>query len=166
MQFVKNTDDAEEIVNDSFVAVWEKRNEFALTHALKPYLYKTVHNRSLNFLKKKKLLFYETESDSLTQLHTSQLTPFEILSMKELERKVHKLMTQLPPRCKQIFLLSRVEGFSHKEIATIMDISTKTIENQITIALKYIKKGLEENNNKPNNSSLLSLYILTFFINP
>ncbi|MCO5253793.1 MAG: RNA polymerase sigma-70 factor [Bacteroidia bacterium] len=142
-QFVHSDDDAQEIVNDTFVAIWEKRDVLTLDLQLKPYLYKAVRNKSLNFLQKRKLEIQEVESiENLS--HKAYSNPFEILYTKETEKLVLELIEKLPPRCKQVFVLSRKEGFSYKDISDIMDISPKTVENQISIAIKQIKEGIEK----------------------
>jgi RNA polymerase sigma-70 factor (ECF subfamily) len=142
MQFVRNQEDALEIVHDVFVAVWEKRDVLEINLELRPYLYRAVHNKSINFIQKRKLQMQEVEE---TPDMASQLAdPFQILQHKQIEKSVIQLIDKLPPRCKQVFVLSRKEGLSYKEIAAILDVSPKTVENQISIAIKFIKKGLEE----------------------
>jgi RNA polymerase sigma-70 factor, ECF subfamily len=64
------------------------------------------------------------------------------LDAAETERIIHRLIDKLPPRCRQIFLLSRIEQLSYKEIAALMDLSPKTVENQIAIALKFLRDSL------------------------
>jgi RNA polymerase sigma-70 factor (ECF subfamily) len=66
-----------------------------------------------------------------------------ILEGQETQQHINRLIEQLPTKCKQVFLLSRMFDLSYKEIAEIMDISTKTVENQIGIALKYLKENLK-----------------------
>jgi RNA polymerase sigma-70 factor, ECF subfamily len=150
---VKNEEDAIEIVNDAFLAVWDKKEYLTLDNNLRAYLYKTVKNKSLNFIQKKKLLTNDVEEE--IDLDSSYPSPFEILEFKEAQKILDALIDELPDRCKQIFLLSRKEGMSHKEIAEIMDISTKTIENQIGIAIKIIRAGFA----KSNKSALLSFFL-------
>ncbi len=151
--YVKNEEDAIEIVNDAFLAVWDKKEYLTLDKNLKAYLYKAVKNKSLNFIHKKKLLTNDVEDE--IDLDSTYPSPFEILEFKEAQILLDALIDKLPDRCKQIFLLSRKEGMSHKEIAEIMDISTKTIENQIGIAIKIIKTGFA----KSNKSALFSLFV-------
>jgi RNA polymerase sigma factor (sigma-70 family) len=124
-----------------------------LDNNLRAYLYKAVKNKSLNFIQKKKLLTNDVEEE--IDLDSSYPSPFEILEFKEAQKILDALIDELPDRCKQIFLLSRKEGMSHKEIAEIMDISTKTIENQIGIAIKIIRAGFA----KSNKSALLSFFL-------
>lgn len=151
--YVKNEEDAIEIVNDAFLAVWDKKEYLTLDNNLKAYLFKTVKNKSLNFIQKKKLLTNEVEEEM--DLDSSYPSPFEILEFKEAQKLLDGLIDELPHRCKQIFILSRKEGMSHKEIAEIMGISTKTIENQIGIAIKIIRAGFA----KSNKSAFLSLLL-------
>jgi len=144
-QYVQNDEDAEEIVHDAYVAVWERRENLDLDLQLKPYLYKAVRNKSLNFLQKRKIEVQEVEEIENLQ-HKTDVSPLEVLYTKETEQLIVELIHTLPPRCKQVFLLSRKEGFSYKEISDIMDISPKTVENQIGIAIKQIKEGIEKRN--------------------
>ncbi len=140
MGYVKNTADADEIVNDTFLAVWDKKNELVLDDSLKKYLYTTVKNKSLNHLKKLKVA--ATELLPEYELASSYISPIDVLQAKETEAVIYELIEKLPPKCKQIFVLSRKENMSNKEICALMEITEKTVENQITIAIKYIKEGL------------------------
>lgn len=134
---VKNAEDADEIVNDVFVSIWEKRDSLILDDSLKNYLFTAVKNRCLNHIKKARLPFSEMP-DEFTPASTSH-TADHIFEGKELHNRITWLIEQLPTKCKQVFLLSRMFDLSYKEIADIMDISTKTVENQIGIALKFLK---------------------------
>ncbi len=142
LQYVKNKEDADEIVNDSFLAVWEKKESIEFGEHLKSYLYTIVKNKSINFLKKRKI---ELDFDDKAHEVSSNLSnPSQLLEIKELENKVQYLIENLPLKCRQVFVLSRKEQLSNKEIASILDISPKTVENQITIAIKSIKSKLDE----------------------
>ncbi|MCO6495955.1 MAG: RNA polymerase sigma-70 factor [Bacteroidetes bacterium] len=159
-QFVNNDDDAQEIVNDAFMAVWKRKDMLDLDLSLKPYLYKAVKNKSLNFLQKRKLEIQDVEEvENLP--HKEDITPFELLYTKETERKVMEIIDALPIRCKQVFVLSRKEGLSYKEISDILDISPKTVENQISIAIKKIKEGLEKSHKRiDGNQGAISFGLL------
>lgn len=140
MQYVKSQEDALEIVNDAFMVIWEKRDELKIDSALKPYLYTVVRNKCLNLIKKKKLdaITMEDGFEAIADVPDPQ----EIMEAKQTEELVNHLIELLPPKCKQIFILSRKEFLSNKDIAAILEISDKTVENQITIAIRFIKKGL------------------------
>jgi RNA polymerase sigma-70 factor, ECF subfamily len=137
---VKNEEDALELVNDTFMAIWEKRDKLALDENLKAYMYISARNKCFNHLKKKRMKFQDLASSD--QMPNNLPDPVQIINSKETEALLYRLIDQLPERCKQVFLLSRNEGLSYKEIAEIMDISPKTVENQIGIALKNIRWGL------------------------
>jgi len=148
MQYVRSQEDANEIVNDTFLVVWEKQDELILDDSLKSYLYTIVRNKSLNLLKKRKIEI--TELDMGFEVPSAQYSALDFLQAKQTEELVYKLIEQLPPRCKQIFVLSRKEQMSNKEIAALMDLNEKTVENQISIAIKFIKSGLYKQNRSCN----------------
>lgn len=147
MQYVRSREDANEIVNDTFMAIWEKRDELIEGQSLKPLLYTIVRNKSLNWLKKKKI--DTTDFENGFEVASSHVSAIDLLQAKETEQQVHALIEKLPAKCRQIFVMSRREFLSNKEIATILDISEKTVENQITIAIRFIRAHL----NPPNNTS-------------
>lgn len=136
---VRNPADAAEIVHDVFLAVWEKRDQLSLDKGLKNYLFRAVKNRCLNHLKRPSLPWADMDEN----LPTAEPFNFsEQLNAEETEQIIFNTVQKLPPRCRQIFLLSRLEQLSYKEIAELMDISAKTVENQMTIALRFIRDSL------------------------
>lgn len=140
---VNNYSDADEIVNDVFLAIWDKRDQLELTTGLKNYLFTSVKNRCLNHIKKAKLAF----SDMPDELPVASNDPgiLERMQAAETNKKVQVLIDALPTKCKQVFLLSRVHELSYKEISDLLEISPKTVENQIGIALKFLKEGMGRN---------------------
>ena len=163
MQYVRSVDDANEIVNDTFMVAWEKQNELILDDSLKSYLYTIVRNKSLNLLKKRKIEVSELDMgfDIPSETHSA----LEILQAKQTEELVNKFIEQLPPRCKQIFVLSRKEFLSNKEIASLMELNEKTIENQISIAIKFIKIGLSKQQKQNNLPLVLFPWVLAILAN-
>ncbi len=145
-------EDAVEIVNDVFLAVWNKKDALPLNKSLKAYLYKATHNKAINFLVKKRIQFNDV--DYAENIGDQNLDPLRALEFKQTKKALFDRIDLLPPRCKQIFLLSRVEQFSYKEIAEIMDIAPKTVENQIAIALKDLKLFFKPNNNNNNSDDI------------
>ena len=157
MQYVKNEEDASEIVNDAFIALWEKRDQLALDDSIKSYLYTVVKNKSINFLKKKRMVFEQT--DVFMSIPNNNANVLQQMEGKEMEQLIFKTIDKLPRKCKQIFILSRKEQLSNKEIGVIMGITPKTVENQITIAIKTIKQSIQkqEGNKYINGEALLIL---------
>lgn len=149
-----------EVVQDVFVSIWNKRDELTLDQNLKAYLYTATRNKSLNFLQKKKL---PTVSFS-PAIHDGQVEKpaDEVMETNELEIALYDEIYQLPEKCRKIFLLSRQEGMSYKEIAVKLNISVKTVENQIGIALKRIRKRLFDFNESGKMLLLLLIYLTLF----
>lgn len=140
--YLHDLDEAEEIVQDIFVKIWEKRHQLAIETSFKAYLYQSVKNKCLNHIRNKK-----TQSSHLTIIDSKDYeapTAFGDLSTEELNDKLYEALEQLPPKCRQIFQLSRLDGLRHKEIADKLDLKVKTIENQIGIALKMLKHHLAD----------------------
>lgn len=155
MQYVKSTEDADEIVNDTFLAAWQKKDELNLDDSIKNYLYTIVRNKSLNLLKKKKMDAIVLEAEY--EIASSETSIIDHLQAKETEKLIFEVIEKLPPRCKQIFVLSRREGMPNKEIAALMQLSEKTIENQITIAIRVIKESLKTRQQQDNGFRIVLL---------
>lgn len=138
---VNNRPDAEEIVQDMFMAIWEKQGQLVFDDSLKNYLFTGVKNRCLNHIKKARLPFADMPDD----FPIPSLDPgiVEKLQSGETEKRIQHLIDQLPAKCRLVFLLSRMQELSYKEIAFVMDISPKTVENQIGLALKFLKENIQ-----------------------
>lgn len=163
MQYVRSSDDANEIVNDTFMVVWEKQDELVIDQTLKSYLYTIVRNKSLNLLKKRKLEV--AELDMGFEIPSEIDSPLDILQAKQTEELVHRLIEQLPPRCQQIFVLSRKEHLSNKEIASLMELNEKTIENQISIAIRFIRNGLGKKQKENKLPLVFFPWVLAMLLN-
>jgi len=139
-QYVRSFDLTEEVVSDVFLKLWKQRGNLHTIQYFKAYLYKAARNQSLNYLKKQKGPFQaldETEDGALSSL---AYNPEEKLLFKELKGQLNYLVDMLPPRRRLIFKLSRMEGFSYKEIADILSISIHTVQNQMVQAVKQLSK--------------------------
>lgn len=132
-------EESEELALDVFAYVWEHRTELEIRLSLKAYLFQMARNRSLNLLRDRR------QEASLEELAVEPVeeggTRMEI---EELNRLIEEAVCALPDRCREVFLKSRREERSNAEIAQEMDISVKTVEAQITKALKLIRKHLGE----------------------
>lgn len=140
MYYIKSENDSLEIVNDVFLSVWKKKDQLKLDSSLKSYLYTSVKNTCFNFLKKRGLSLVNID-DQEEKSDQSQTSDF--IEVKESVAHIHKVLKMLPPKCKHVFLLSRVAGFSNKEIAALLEVSIKTVENQMTKALKIFRENLK-----------------------
>lgn len=138
--FIKSKELAEEIVSDVFIKIWQKRNELEFIGNLKVYLYVSIKNTALTYLLKQHRRVAISIDELDVELESFARTPEEILLSGELIRKIEEVIFNLPPRCKIIFKLIKEDGLRYKEVAEILNISVKTIDNQLAIALRKISK--------------------------
>lgn len=136
---VKSKELAEEVVSDVFIKVWEKRKELATVENLKLYLYVATRHIALNYLDAQK----RKQTSPLDHLQHSEwitvyLDPEKLLITADMLALVRKAIDQLPPQCKIIFKLVKEDGLKYREVAEILKISVKTVENQLAIALRKI----------------------------
>lgn len=129
-------DEAEDLVQQSFVRLWEKRSSIDVNGSVKSYLYKMVYNAVLNRIRNQKnqskhhtIMAFELER---VQNQTPELVP-------ELREKLQKALQDLPPQCRHIFELSRFEELKYREIADLLQISIKTVETQMGKALRLMR---------------------------
>lgn len=139
LKYVKDPDEAEEIVQEMFVRIWQKKESLAVTTSLKSYLYQAVRNACLNHLKHNnvKLEYQKRAIDA-----TSAANAGDTLVALELEARITETLNKLPPERKKIFLMSRNEGLKYREISEKLNISIKTVENQMSKALQFLKTEL------------------------
>lgn len=139
LYLIKSKEDSIEIVNDVFVAIWNKKDNLQIGDGLKAYLYTSTKNRCFNFLKKKRIEFSDLQD---LDVASDQQADAKLQQQEEVA-SVQAVLEMLPPRCKQVFVMSRIDGFKNKEIAELLEISVKTVENQMTKALKIFKEKLK-----------------------
>jgi len=133
---------AEEIVQNVFLRLWEKKEEIEIRENISVYLYRSVHNESLNYLKHLKVrTAYQTYAMHRERHHESEKAS-EKVTLGELEQKLEKALRELPEQCRTIFQLSRFEDLKYREIADRLDLSVKTVENQMGKALKLLRLKL------------------------
>jgi RNA polymerase sigma-70 factor, ECF subfamily len=141
-KYLKDPVQAEEIVNDVFLKIWEDGDKMKIESSLKSYLYKSIINRSLNVLNKSKRDLAR-QADRITM-------PEESYELREIEEnelmvKIYAAIDQLPDQCRRVFEMSRFEELKQQEIADKLGISVKTVKNHITIALKQLSIALIHN---------------------
>lgn len=136
--YVKSKENAEEVVNDVFLSLWQKRHTLSGITNFNVYLYVAVKNASLNFLRKNRLPAPLSLDDlTVNHLHLAA-DPESLLITTELRAAVREAIEQLPPRCKLIFKLIKEDHLSYREVAAILDISAKTVDAQLCLALKKL----------------------------
>ncbi len=139
---VINKDEAEELVQDFFVRLWENRHSLKSDNPLKNYLFTSVKNRSINFLKSVQVKRNVIE-ELKRQMESEMRYNPDIYTDTELQQKLKLAFTKLPPRTAEIFTLSRFKGLSNDEIALALELSKRTVETQISNALKILRKELQ-----------------------
>lgn len=154
LRFLKQEEDAEEIVQEVFIKIWESRNKINIYSSFESFIFTIAYNETMSLLRKR-----ITENKYLEHLKSIQFkyTPeiIEEIHYKELNEKVQSLLNELTPRQKEIFLLSREEGLSHNEIAKNLNISVLTVKKHIANTLSFLKSHLDN----PLNSSLLFIWL-------
>lgn len=139
--FLHQKEDAENITQDVFVKLWLKRATIDIEKSFSGFLFTMARHLALNHIRaaiNRQILMREALHDK----HAVYNQVEEKVSYNEIKQALNQLTNQLPPRRKEIFLLSREEGLSHLEISKRLNISVHTVESQMTKALKFIRKSL------------------------
>jgi RNA polymerase sigma-70 factor (ECF subfamily) len=130
----------EDLCQEVFLELWRKRSRIEVKTSLRAYLRRAAVNRTLNYIRDQKVTFDESSEDF--QLPSQLIGAAQALEAKELEKFIDLAIDQLPERCRLVFILSRFHDMSYKQIADELNISVRTVENQISKALKYLRQML------------------------
>lgn len=142
LRILKSKDETEDIVQQSFVSVWELLKAGKEFDNIKSYLYKSVHNRCIDRLRK-----LNTENtDSIEEI--SEYVSDDDIDTSERDAILWAAVENLPEKCREVFLLSKRDGLSHKEISEKLNISVKTIENHMTKAFTRLRDALQPKGRK------------------
>jgi RNA polymerase sigma-70 factor (ECF subfamily) len=133
---IKSRQSAEEIVSYLFMKIWEKREN------LRVYCFVSARHLSINQLEKQKRQHHADIENYKTRLVHPAPDPEECMISAEMLRRIHEVVEELPPRCKLSFKLVKEYGFKYREAAEILQVSEKTIENQLAIAMKKISHSI------------------------
>lgn len=134
---------AEEIASDSLLQVWVRRKMLLDIENLKLYLFVSVKNAALVKLKQEKKNSHFSLDHLQVEFISDYITPGESAELSELEKKIAFAVKELPPSCQLIYKLAKEDRLKYKEIAQLLDISIKTIDNQLAIAIKKITMALD-----------------------
>jgi len=143
LQYIDNRNSVEDLVQDFFVYLWIEAPRIQIKSSLKSYLFTAIKNRCLDSQKHAKItekyrtfIFFSTEAEDDSTEH--------FFAESELRQAIHNSMGKLPPRCREIFELSRLNGLSNQEISDKLGISKRTVELQISNSLKTLRRELAE----------------------
>jgi RNA polymerase sigma-70 factor (ECF subfamily) len=164
MGFLRDKEMAEEIVSDVYVKIWNNRKDITKIQNLKSYLFISVKNGCLSHLRKvrnNKIVLLDEYKD----FHFLPIEgPENEFIDKEIIQEIHKAIESLPPKCKLAFTLAKINGLKHKEIAEVMEVSEKTVNNHLVAAVKKITEilGVDKKSRKSSNplrrASLFSFF--------
>lgn len=140
IKFVKSPEVAEELVSDVFYSIWKNRNRLIISSP-KAYLFTSVRNKAFDHLRKVKKQVH-CDIENATNIPADTANSQEILVLNELTISMEKSIARLPKQCRLIYELSRDQGLKYKEIATILQVSVKTVETQMGRALKHLRNSL------------------------
>ncbi|MGV3596214.1 MAG: RNA polymerase sigma-70 factor [Bacteroidota bacterium] len=139
--FLKDPGEAEDVVQQVYINVWQKRDELDIHTSLRAFLYKSVHNACLNRIKQMAV----RESYAADSMRTATVEhTADVVVAKELKQKIDDAIDQLPEQCGKIFKMSRYGNLKYQQIADTLGISVKTVENQMGKALKILRTELKE----------------------
>ncbi len=142
------TELCEELVNDIFVSFWNNRTTIEINTSLRAYLYKAATNKAYDYYRKKERQPAIDHLEVGSNIASAGSNAQEKLNYNEMEHKVMSCVEKLPERCRLVFSLSRFSQYPRKRIAEELNISIKTIENQMTKALKLMKKCVFDTNDR------------------
>lgn len=127
----------EDLAQDVFYELWRKREKIEINSSLKAYLKRAAINKALNYIRSRKMKFDSDEDDTVQSIPVRSSEGS--LEADELQDIINEVIDSLPEKCRIVFMMSRHEEMSYKEIAAALEISVKTVENQISKALKILK---------------------------
>ncbi|WP_372774768.1 RNA polymerase sigma factor [Mangrovibacterium sp.] len=157
LRYIKVEADADEIVQEVFVKIWESRRKIDVYSSFESYLFTIAYNTTISLLRKraneKKYL------EHLISLQDTSETPdlIDEIHYKELNEQVDRLLNELSPRQKEIYHLCRVEGLSHEEIAQKLEISLNTVKKHMSNVLSFLKSRMD-------NGLISSVLFAYFFL--
>ncbi len=152
-QLLNDSELAEETVQDMFVRIWEKRESLNIETSVKHYFFRSVRNHCLNQIQHEKIK--KQYANMVLESAQSEFDPDQHYIEVGLVQRIEESIESLPPKRKEIFKLSREQGLKYKEIADTLNISVKTVEAQMGLALKHLREELKEFSNH-----LITLFLI------
>lgn len=157
-RYVGKPEIAEEIVHDVFITIWNKADQLNIQHSMKSYLFRSIVNSSLNFIKKEKA---QAEKQQVYMAVLDSVPADETADADEaLLKALEEALELLPAKCKQVMYLSRFGKLKQQEIAVQMDISVKTVKNHLTYGFQKLREHLEK-----RKSITITLFLIVHFFN-
>lgn len=139
--FVRSHEMAEEIVSDVFVNLWKKKAQITDIQNLRLYLFVSTKNTALNYLRSQKKPLLQAEQYQV-QLQSIYFDPERLMITAEMVNRVQAAIRKLPPRCQLIFKLVKEDGLKYREVAELLNLSVKTVENQMITATRRVGEAI------------------------
>lgn len=141
--FLRSKEDTEEVVQETFLKIWESRENFSEDYPFESLLFRIAKNTSLNYSRKKvNRIVFEKHFSFFSNL--SESSTDEYILFQETQSIIETILNGLPPKRKEIFLLQKIEGLSRKEIADKLNISVITVDHQLNKANKYVTEEFKK----------------------
>lgn len=144
-RFLNNLPESENIVQEVFLRLWQKRREIMITSSLQNYLFRSVKNQCINNIEHDKIK--TGYQDMVINHETNRVEYSEFFLEFGLKKRIETAIAALPEKRQEIFRLAREDGLKYREIADRLEISVKTVETQMTLALKQLRESLKEYKN-------------------
>lgn len=147
-QYLRNIELSEDVVQDSFIALWVNKESLDLNYPVQPYLYSIIRNKAINVLKRLSL-GQKVKNDLQMREYKANLSALnhdsaQLMIASQLNEHISKAFSQLPEKVYNTFVKSRIEGLTYKEIAEKEKVSVKVVEYHITQALKFFRVKLKD----------------------
>jgi len=157
VKVLRDQDDAIDIVQETFIALWEQRIQLDDVTSLRAYLFAIARYKTMQYIRR--YARHDDNLESLTAfLSRHEQNPEELMMQTELQKQIDEQVQQFPAKMRTVFMLSRQENLSHREIAAKLNISDKTVKKQISNSLKLLRLKIND-----QYFSLLSILLLKFF---
>jgi RNA polymerase sigma-70 factor (ECF subfamily) len=143
LRYQKNREDAEEIVQEVFLKIWETRQKIDSYSSFDSFIFTVAYNSTITLLRKRVTEHKYLDNIKLRQEIASTPNLIDEIQFKELDERVHSIINRLTPRQQEVFRLSREERLTHEQIAKKLNISANTVKNHIVAALAFLKSELD-----------------------
>lgn len=139
--YIPNKDDCEDIVQETFISVWNNTKELLSEKEFRSYMEISVRNRCISYLRKQRLdtVSMEESEQAASLCYAADVEPSDSEEISS-EEKLQRILSILPPKCKEVFMMSKLQGLKYKEIAQELNISEKTVENQMGKAIRVLRE--------------------------
>jgi RNA polymerase sigma-70 factor (family 1) len=147
-KFVADSDIAREIVQDFFARLLEKKDSISIDSSIKSYLYRSVYNCCINYIKQRAIQDKHIKNIEFERSIEDNLE--NEINTIELQHKIFLIIEKMPAQCKKIFMMNRMQGYKNEEIAAELKLSKRTVETQISKAIKILRNNLKNYLDKNN----------------